>query len=130
MPERDGYIPGVPCWIDTSQPDPEAGVAFYRDLVGLPVQETFRANYATDGVIFGLPATSVTLVTWFPTMPAGSVKGTVLETGDLDGDVAALATKWDTPLSARLQPVAGKKAGEQTAFDDPYLFNTIIHPAP
>jgi predicted enzyme related to lactoylglutathione lyase len=32
MPERDGYIPGVPCWIDTSQPDPEAAVDFYRDL--------------------------------------------------------------------------------------------------
>jgi predicted enzyme related to lactoylglutathione lyase len=34
MPERDGYIPGVPCWIDTSQPDPEAAVDFYRDLFG------------------------------------------------------------------------------------------------
>ena len=34
MPERDGYIPGVPCWIDTSQPDPEASLAFYRGLFG------------------------------------------------------------------------------------------------
>ena len=34
MPERDGYIPGVPCWVDTSQPDPEAAVAFYRGLFG------------------------------------------------------------------------------------------------
>jgi predicted enzyme related to lactoylglutathione lyase len=34
MPERDGYIPGVPCWVDTSQPDPEAAVAFYRELFG------------------------------------------------------------------------------------------------
>jgi predicted enzyme related to lactoylglutathione lyase len=34
MPERDGYIPGVPCWVDTSQPDPEAAVAFYGDLFG------------------------------------------------------------------------------------------------
>ena len=34
MPERDGYLPGVPCWIDTSQPDPEAAVAFYRALFG------------------------------------------------------------------------------------------------
>jgi uncharacterized protein len=32
MPERDGYIPGVPCWIDTSQPDPEAAVGFYSEL--------------------------------------------------------------------------------------------------
>ena len=34
MPERDGYMPGVPCWIDTSQPDPEAAVAFYGGLFG------------------------------------------------------------------------------------------------
>jgi uncharacterized protein len=34
MPNRDGYIPGVPCWVDTSQPDPEAAVAFYRGLFG------------------------------------------------------------------------------------------------
>src|ERR1700716_1139398 len=32
--ERDGYLPGVPCWIDTSQPDPEAAVAFYGGLFG------------------------------------------------------------------------------------------------
>ena len=34
MPERDGYMPGVPCWIDTSQPDPEAAVDFYSGLFG------------------------------------------------------------------------------------------------
>src|SRR3979409_1781490 len=32
MLERDGYIPGVPCWVDTSQPDPEAAVSFYSGL--------------------------------------------------------------------------------------------------
>src|ERR1700747_3193107 len=34
MRERDGYVPGVPCWIDTSQPDPRAAVAFYSELFG------------------------------------------------------------------------------------------------
>jgi uncharacterized protein len=34
MPERDGYIPGVPCWIDTSQPDPDAALPFYSGLFG------------------------------------------------------------------------------------------------
>lgn len=34
MPERDGYIPGVPCWVDTSQPDPEAALRFYSGLFG------------------------------------------------------------------------------------------------
>ena len=46
------------------------------------------------------------------------------------GDVASLAHKWNKPLTARLQPVKGKRAGEQTAFDDPYLFNTLIRPLP
>jgi uncharacterized protein len=34
LPERDGYIPGVPCWVDTSHPDPDAAVAFYNGLFG------------------------------------------------------------------------------------------------
>jgi len=34
MPERDGYIPGVPCWVDTSQPDPEAALPFYQGVFG------------------------------------------------------------------------------------------------
>ena len=34
MPERDGYIPGLPCWVDTSQPDPHAAVDFYSGLFG------------------------------------------------------------------------------------------------
>jgi predicted enzyme related to lactoylglutathione lyase len=31
---RDGYMPGVPCWVDTSQPDPQAAVEFYRGIFG------------------------------------------------------------------------------------------------
>jgi uncharacterized protein (UPF0210 family) len=46
------------------------------------------------------------------------------------GDVASLATKWNKPLSARLQPVPGKKAGDQTEFQDPYLYNTTVHALP
>ncbi|MGE5327087.1 MAG: DUF711 family protein [Deltaproteobacteria bacterium] len=46
------------------------------------------------------------------------------------GDVASLAYKWHKPLTARLQPVKGRKAGERTAFNDPFLFNTLIRPLP
>jgi len=46
------------------------------------------------------------------------------------GDVASLAWKWNKPLSARLQPVAGKKAGELTEFSGPFLFNTTLHEVP
>ena len=46
------------------------------------------------------------------------------------GDVASLARKWNKPLSARLLPVAGKKAGERTEFDDPFLVNTTLQALP
>ena len=46
------------------------------------------------------------------------------------GDVATLAVKWHKPLTARLQPVTGKRAGDRTEFDDPFLVNSIIHPLP
>jgi uncharacterized protein len=71
-----------------------------------------------------------------------AVCGTGLDTIPLPGDVsleqmermysdvASLALKWNKPLSARLQPVFGKKAGDETDFQDPYLFNTTIHPLP
>jgi uncharacterized protein (UPF0210 family) len=68
-----------------------------------------------------------------------SVCGTGLDTVPLPGDiseeqlakiysdVAALAWKWRKPLSARLQPVMNKKAGDKTDFDSQYLFNTTLH---
>jgi uncharacterized protein (UPF0210 family) len=71
-----------------------------------------------------------------------SVCGTGLDTIPLPGDVtldqmnrifsdvASLAVKWNKPLSARLQPIPGKKPGDRTDFDDPFLFNTTIHPLP
>ena len=39
MPERDGYIQGVPCWIDTSQPDPKAAADFYGALFGWELED-------------------------------------------------------------------------------------------
>jgi catechol 2,3-dioxygenase-like lactoylglutathione lyase family enzyme len=33
-------------------------VQFYRDLVGLPVLESFKGSYGEDGTIFGLPDTA------------------------------------------------------------------------
>jgi uncharacterized protein (UPF0210 family) len=71
-----------------------------------------------------------------------SVCGTGLDTVPLPGDVsveqmeriysdvASLAIKWNKPLSARLQPIPGKRAGDRTEFNDPYLFNTTLHALP
>lgn len=34
MKPRETYPPGVPCWVDTAQPDPEGAAAFYTGLFG------------------------------------------------------------------------------------------------
>ena len=36
---------------------------------------------------------SITLVTWFPSMPAGSLKGLVLETEDMEATIAEIAAR-------------------------------------
>jgi hypothetical protein len=66
----------------------------------------------------------------------GTGLDTVPYTGDIGqeqlekimGDVASLAWKWHKPLSARLQPVQGKRAGDRTEFHSQYLFNTTLQP--
>jgi predicted enzyme related to lactoylglutathione lyase len=50
MPERDGYIAGVPCWIDTSHPDPQAALDFYRGLFGWEFDDAMPEG--TDGHYF------------------------------------------------------------------------------
>ena len=39
----------------------EETVRFYRELVGLPLYETFQASYGSNGAIFGLPSWNLTL---------------------------------------------------------------------
>jgi uncharacterized protein len=46
------------------------------------------------------------------------------------GDVAWLAVRWNKPLAARLLPVPGKHAGEQTEFSSAALAKTKIQPLP
>ncbi|OOQ59374.1 VOC family protein [Mucilaginibacter pedocola] len=43
----------------------------------------------------GIPGseTSITLVNWFPQMPAGSVRGLVIKCDDLDKDIEEMATR-------------------------------------
>jgi predicted enzyme related to lactoylglutathione lyase len=44
MPERDGYIPGVPCWVDASEPDPDAAVDFYGGLFGWEFEDVMPSS--------------------------------------------------------------------------------------
>jgi hypothetical protein len=51
----------------------DQAVRFYRDLVGLPVLESFAGSYSEDGTIFGLPDSSVQLEIVRSTAPAVGV---------------------------------------------------------
>ena len=50
MSERDGYIAGVPCWADTSQPDPDAARSFYTGLFGWEFEDVMPEG--SDGSYF------------------------------------------------------------------------------
>jgi catechol 2,3-dioxygenase-like lactoylglutathione lyase family enzyme len=49
--------PGALRWVRSSSHYDDT-VAFYRDLVGLPVVGSFQASFGEDGTIFGLPGTA------------------------------------------------------------------------
>jgi uncharacterized protein len=78
------------------------------------------------------------LVTTHELLLYSAVCGTGLDTVPLPGetesteiahllyDVATLALRLNKPLSARLFPVPGKKAGQRTEFTSPYLTNTLV----
>lgn len=53
-------------------------------------------------------------MTWFDTMPPGSLKGLVLESDDLDGDVARLRSHGVSPSEVQQAPW-----GRFVTFDDP-----------
>lgn len=71
-----------------------------------------------------------------------AVCGTGLDTIPLPGDtseerleriitdMATLAVTLHKPLSARLMPVEGKRAGDRTEFEDPFLVNATIQELP
>jgi uncharacterized protein len=44
MLERKGYPAGVPCWVDTDQPDPEATASFYGGLFGWAFEDRMPAE--------------------------------------------------------------------------------------
>ena len=65
---------------------------FYVDVLGFELVADSQMGPGMRWVQVRPPGavTSITLVTWFDTMPAGQVRGTVLETDDLDGEITRL----------------------------------------
>jgi catechol 2,3-dioxygenase-like lactoylglutathione lyase family enzyme len=69
--------------------DQDVALAFYVDKLGFTLVSDTPMGPDMRWVLVSPPGaqTAMTLVTWFPTMPAGSLKGLVLETDDLAGDI-------------------------------------------
>lgn len=44
MVDRERYPAGVPCWVDTAQPDPDAAMAFYGGLFGWTFDDIMPAE--------------------------------------------------------------------------------------
>jgi len=96
----------------------------------LPVLEDTRiAQRWSEGAIGvdSLLAYSAVCGTGLDTVPLpGDV--TEAQLARIIGDVAVLAHRWHKPLTARLQPVHGRSAGEMSAFDDSFMVNAKLQP--
>lgn len=66
--------------------DQDRALAFYRDALGFGVVDDVLMGPQMRWLRLGVPETTftVTLVTWFEKMPAGSLHGLVLEVDDID----------------------------------------------
>ena len=98
MPERDGYIPGVPCWIDTSQPDPGAAVAFYGGLFGWQFEDVMppdaegeyfigRIRGGDVAAVGSIPAAAPQMATWNTYIWVESADDTAAKVRDAGGQV-------------------------------------------
>jgi uncharacterized protein (UPF0210 family) len=103
----------------------------YVGLMVPVLEDSVLAQRWSDGAftVDSLLAYSAVCGTGLDTVP---LPGEVTEEqlARIIGDMATLAYKWHKPLSARLQPVAGKKAGEKTEFNNPHLVDAIIQKLP
>ena len=98
MPERDGYIPGVPCWVDTSQPDPESALDFYSGLFGWEFEDVMppgsegkyflaRLHGGLVGAVGGIPEGAPPMAVWNTYVWVESADDTASKVRDAGGNV-------------------------------------------
>jgi predicted enzyme related to lactoylglutathione lyase len=117
MPERDGYIPGVPCWIDTSQPDPEAAVAFYTDLFGWEFEDVMPPGSPGKYFIARIRGGDVAAVGSVPEgAPPMAMWNTYVWVESADDTAAKVR---DAGGNAVMEPFDVMDAGRMAVFTDP-----------
>ena len=103
---------------------PRAG---FCGLLLPPLEDSTLAKRAAEGTLSvnDLLLYSAVCGTGLDTIPlAGNT--TVDQISALLLDLSALALRLDKPLTARLMPVPGKQAGDETNFDFPYFANSRV----
>ena len=117
MPERDGYIPGVPCSVDTSQPDPEAALPFYGGLFGWEFEDMMPVEADGNYFMGRIRGGDVAAVGSIPAgAPAMATWNTYVWVESAD-DTAAKARK--AGGSVLMEPFDVMDAGRMAVLSDP-----------
>jgi predicted enzyme related to lactoylglutathione lyase len=117
MAQRDEYIPGVPCWVDTSQPDPVAAVGFYGDLFGWEFDDAMPADAANPYFIARLHGGTVAGVGAVQeTAPPMAVWNTYVAVADADETADKVR---DAGGKVIVEPLDVMDAGRMAVFADP-----------
>jgi predicted enzyme related to lactoylglutathione lyase len=117
MPERDGYLPGVPCWIDTSQPDPDAAVDFYRGLFGWDFEDVMPPDSPGKYFIGRIRGGDVAAVGSVPEgAPPMAMWNTYIQVDSADETAAKVR---DAGGSVVTEPFDVMDAGRMAVFMDP-----------
>jgi uncharacterized protein len=117
MPERDRYIPGVPCWVDTSQPDPQAAVAFYSGLFGWEFEDVMPPQSEGRYFIARLGGGDVAAVGSIPAgAPPMALWNTYVWVESADQTASKVLDAGGKPL---MDPFDVMDAGRMAVFADP-----------
>jgi uncharacterized protein len=117
MLERDGYLPGVPCWIDTTQPDPEAAVAFYGGVFGWDFEDAMPPGSPAKYFIARLRGGDVAAVS---SSPEGGPPMAVWNTYVWVESADSVASKvLDAGGRVVMEPFDVMAAGRMATFRDP-----------
>jgi predicted enzyme related to lactoylglutathione lyase len=117
MSDQDRYIPGVPCWVDTSQPDPEAAVAFYGELFGWELEDVMPPGSPAKYYIARIRGGDVAAVgSQPPGAPPTAVWNTYVWVADADETAAKVRAAGGSVL---MEPADVTDAGRTAVFTDP-----------
>jgi predicted enzyme related to lactoylglutathione lyase len=117
MAERDGYIPGVPCWIDTNQSDPDAAVAFYGGLFGWEFEDVMPADAPGHYFIGRIRGGDVAAVSGIPDgAPPTATWNTYVWVDDADATTGAARDAGGTVVG---EPFDVMDAGRMAVLLDP-----------